>query len=40
VPWKNVTILGLTFTADATKWFGIAPDADENVIPMSAVTVA
>jgi integrase len=26
--------------ADATKWFGIAPDAEEKVIPMSAAVVA
>lgn len=26
--------------ADAAKWFGIAPDAEEKVIPMSAVAVA
>jgi hypothetical protein len=26
--------------ADAAKWFGIAPDGDEKVIPMSAVAVA
>jgi hypothetical protein len=26
--------------ADAAKWFGLAPDAEEKVISMSAVAVA